>query len=134
MASIARSSASLRIFGDLEPDEISFLLGGQPTLSYRKGDEHHGVIKRKGAWIYEVPDSEPGDLDSQICEIFEFLTHDITIWLDLVESFEVDVFTGIFMEESEEGFTLKPATMALLTERQISIGFDIYAPENDELK
>ncbi len=128
MATIAKSTVSLRIFGDLEPDEISFLLSGQPTLSYRKGDELHGVLKRKGAWIYEVPDSEPGDIDAQIRDIFELLTHDLSIWLDLAESLKIDVFTGIFMEESGEGFTLQPATMALLTERQIPIGFDIYAP------
>jgi Domain of unknown function (DUF4279) len=132
MASIAKSAASLRIFGDLEPEEISFLLGEQPTLSYRKGEERHGVLKRKGAWLYQVPDAEPGDLDSQIRDIFERLTHDLTIWLDLAESFEIDVFAGIFMEEDMEGFTLKPETLVLLTERQISIGFDIYAPGTDE--
>ena len=40
MAAIARVRASLRVFGDtLEPEEVSALLGHEPTRFHRKGDK-----------------------------------------------------------------------------------------------
>ncbi|RWM35699.1 DUF4279 domain-containing protein [Mesorhizobium sp.] len=41
MAEIAQRSASLRFFGDdLDPAELTKLLGGEPTYAVRKGDFH----------------------------------------------------------------------------------------------
>jgi len=41
MAGISRTRASIRVFGeDLDPGEVSALLGEQPTHQSRKGDTH----------------------------------------------------------------------------------------------
>jgi len=43
----------------------------------------------------------------------------------------MDLFCGLFMKESSEGFSISPATLAMLGERGIELQFDIYAPINE---
>jgi uncharacterized protein DUF4279 len=68
MATISRTKASLRIFGDeLNPDEVTKLLGGSPTKTQFKGEE---IPLRKegkfrvaitGGWWLQSGESEPSN-------------------------------------------------------------------------
>ena len=133
MAVLSGSAASLRFFGDdLDPDELSRLLGCPPTKSERKGEEIVGKVTghkrtaRSGAWRLSVELREPGDFDGQISEIFERLTDDMSIWQDLTSRFRAYVFCGLFMEEGNEGISLSNETLQRLAERGLTIDFDIY--------
>ena len=71
MAQLHHSVAALSIFGDaLDPDHISRLLGGVPTVSFRKGDvkpsKTQNIVRKSGGWILNATDQEPGNLDKQI--------------------------------------------------------------------
>ena len=72
MAALARSKASLRIFGDnLIPDEVSGLLGCVPTEAWTKGQvEHSGsgraVVRKSGAWFLRVAEAEPENLNGHV--------------------------------------------------------------------
>ena len=94
MAVLSGSAASLRFFGDdLDPDELTHLLGCQPTKSEKKGEELFGkVTGRKriapsGGWWLRAERREHGDLDAQISEILDQLTDDMSIWQDLTSRF-----------------------------------------------
>jgi ribosomal protein L19 len=136
MAQLARSVATLRIAGDdLIPEEISSLLGSEPTFAQRKGEEiptKSGVrIAMFGHWRLKAKDAEPEDLDGQITELLSKLTQDVQIWQLLGKRFRIDLFCGWFMNESNEGVSISPATLRSLGERGIELGLDIYAPDTE---
>ena len=138
MAVLSGSAASLRFFGDdLDPDELTRLLGCQPTKSERKGEEIVGKVTgnkrtaRSGGWRLSAERREPGDFDAQISEIFDGLTNDMSIWQDLTSRFRADVFCGLFMEEGNEGISLSNETLQRLAERGLTIDFDIYASSDE---
>jgi len=133
LAQIGKTRASLRIFGDdLDPDEISTLLSAQPSLGTRKGETSVsksgvGQIASTGRWLLEVARSEPGDLDRQLVELLSPLTSDTAVWRSVAARFKADIFCGLLMEESNEGFELRPETLAMIGSRGLSLGFDIYS-------
>ena len=135
MAHLARARASLRLFGDdLQPTEISQLLGCMPTKSWPKGQVHvaepgREYIKKYGGWLLHASDKEPEDLDGQVSELLTKLTDDLSVWKTLAARFQVDLFCGWFMEGSNEGVSISPATMQVLGERHIELSLDIYAPD-----
>jgi len=140
MAQLHRSFATLRIFGDaLDPDEISNLVGSLPNLSYRKGQllnsKNHDIVRRTGGWHLNATTCEPGNLDAQVEEILVKTTRDLTVWARLNRDYKIDLFCGLFMEETDEGVELSAKTLLALGERGIKIGLCLYAPtENAEAK
>lgn len=133
MAHIQKSVASLRIFGDsLVPSEITRLLGCEPTESTQKGEaiqSHSGErIAKHGSWRLHAPPCEPENLDHQVSWLLSRLSNDLEVWRSLGKEFKIDLFTGLFMGSSNEGFSLSPATMLALGNRGIEIGFDVYDP------
>jgi len=135
MAAIDRSVASLRIFGDiLVPDDVSRILRASPSLSHMKGDARQSrsgakVVEKTGMWLLRCDDQEPKNLNLQVAQLFAGLTSDLAAWNALATDFEIDLFCGLFLRESNEGGTLSVATLKLLSERGVRIGFDIYGPE-----
>ncbi len=138
MAAVSKTRASLRIFGDdLDPDEISALLGAPPTLSGKKGEvrvDARGVERtaRTGRWLLQVTRRQPGDLDGQLVELLSPLTPDTGVWRSLVARFKADIFCGLFMDEGNEGLELRPETLEMIGSRGLSLGFDIYGGPLEE--
>jgi len=134
MATVNKSVASLRIFGhELIPENISACLGSRPSTSYRKGDveQLYGgreLTRKTGAWLLNADDCEPENLDGQITDLLGRLTPNLEVWKQLSQQFEIDLYCGLFMEKTNEGFSLSPTTLLALAERHIEFGIDIYAP------
>ena len=139
MPVIETSTATLRISGDsLVPAEITALLGASPTGAETKGDEIIGQrtgsrrIAKSGMWRLSVADREPEDMDRQIQELLSGLTSDLRVWEDLASRYEVDLFCGLFMGDTNDGLILSPASLLALGERRIALQLDIYAPTRSE--
>ena len=136
MAHLARSAATLRIAGDdLVPEEISALLGAEPTHAQCRGQKlpsRSGErIAKFGHWRLEAKDREPEDLNGQVKALLDQLTPDLEVWRTLSKRFEIDLFCGLFMNESNEGVGVSPSSLSLLGERGIELSLDIYAPTTD---
>jgi hypothetical protein len=138
MAVLSGSTASLRFFDDdLDPDELTKLLGCPPTKSESKGEEIVGKvtgqkrIARSGGWRLSAERREPGNFDDQISEILDQLTDDMNIWQNLTSRFRADVFCGLFMKEVNEGISLSNETLQRLAKRGLTIDFDIYDSSDD---
>ena len=135
MAHLARSKASLRIFGDdLNPDEVSHLLGCVPTEAWTKGqvkvfESGRDVVRKSGAWFLKATAAEPENLDRQVEELMAQMSSDLDIWSTITQKYEVDLFCGWFMEESNEGVSMSAHTLYLLGERGIELSLDIYGPD-----
>lgn len=139
MAALARAVATLRLFGDdLDPERVSELLGVSPTWSERKGDVTPSKspggarIARTGSWRLQAADSTGDNADRQISEILDQLTTDLDVWKSLAARFDVDLFCGWFLEESNEGVTLSSNTLLALGERGIELDVDIYGSGKDD--
>jgi hypothetical protein len=141
MAHLHQSVATLRISGeDLDPVEISALLGCTPTKSQRKGDVFTSKTTGKsrtekcGAWRLEASDREPEDLDGQIAELLGKLTPSLDTWRSIADRYDVILFCGFFMRETNEGVEISPASLAALGQRRIVLGLDIYSPTREDLE
>ena len=82
-------------------------------------------------WRLETKRYEPENLDKQISEIFSQLTPDLKIWKSLNEKFDIDLLCGIFMKEEMEGMELSPKSLQALGERGITLGLDVYGPDEN---
>ncbi len=132
MAALLKSAATLRISGDdLDPSKLSQLLGATPTLACVKGEPRKPggkVIARTGQWHLSAKDTEPADIDAQVAEILAQLPSDPDIWRSLAARYEIDLFCGWFMNESNEGVEISAETLSALGSRGIKLGVDLYGP------
>jgi hypothetical protein len=133
MASLDHTAASLRIFGDdLDPEELTRLLGHEPSVSELKGQEIVGKttgnirVARTGSWRLHASRQAPGDLDAQIVELLSKLSSDLSVWRGVSERFRMDLFCGLFLKGGNEGATISAKSLASLGNRGIELGLDIY--------
>lgn len=138
MAHLYKAVATLRIAGDdLIPSEVSKLLGAEPTLAREKGKEWltprgKSRIAAFGQWHLNASDTEPENIDAQVAELLGKLTSDLGVWSKLSTHFEIDLFCGWFMQESNEGVAISPQTLKALGERGIMLGIDLYGPDDQD--
>lgn len=133
MAHLDKSVMSLRIMSDtLVPEEITRLLGCEPTYSHAEGQitgrssTGKAIIKKGGMWSLEAKDRAPEAFDQQVEEILGKLPDDPGLWAHLAAHYQVDLFCGFFMRESNEGLTISARTLMALGQRGIELGVDIY--------
>ncbi len=138
MTHLSKSKVTLRIMGEeLIPDEISKLLGSDATHYYKKGDVFKSKstgnerIEKIGMWRIQATEQVPENIDAQILEIIKKLTNDLNVWKSLSSKYEIDLFCGLFMKESNEGLEISPSSLKILGERGILLALDIYDPDDD---
>jgi hypothetical protein len=127
---IDESSITLRFFGDdLDPDELTQLLGVEPSIAYRKGDilrgKQHDRIYDIGSWRLKGEKSEMG-LEDKINRLLDKLPSDLEMWNDLTRKFQVDLFCGLWMKRWNRCLDFEAVTLQRMAERGLSIGLDIY--------
>jgi hypothetical protein len=139
MSAVRESTATLRIFGDdLIPEEITKALGVRPTHATLKGEKRvvkssgREHIAKTGMWRLEAADRAPANLDERISEILSKIRCDTSVWRRISKRFRVNMFCGLFMNESNDGLEVSPATMAALGRLRIPLWFDIYAPLDEK--
>lgn len=134
LGEVSRSMASLRISGeDLDPDEITGLLGKAPDMIQRRGQPMRltrgrtgGAIMGFSSWSLQAEAASPSDLDLQVARILDGTTADMAVWTGIASRWKVDLFCGLFLETFNEGVTISPETLRGLGERGIELGLDIY--------
>ena len=136
MAALYRTAASLRVFGDdLEPEEVSRLLGCEPSAWERRGQRIIGGftgnvrIATTGSWRLSAVKRVPGNLDAQIDELLSKVSQDLGVWKDIADRFRVDLFCGLFMDGPIEGISVSASSLASLGSRGIELVLDIYGSE-----
>lgn len=134
MAAIARVRVSLRVFGDsLEPEEVSALLGRDPTRCHRKGDPlgSSGDVEPTGAWILDSPLPEKAEIEEHIETLLAPLSSDPDEWEQLSARFSASILCSAFMDQYNEGFELSPRAAQSVAERGLVIAFDLYSGDVD---
>ena len=128
---VDRACVSLRFFGDsLDPQELTRLLGCQPSSSRRKGDvipdERYHRVASTGNWLLNGELPKKTEINTQIVTLLAAVTSDLEVWRRLTKEFAADVFCGVFLDDCNRGFFLSTSAIQMLSERGIEINFDIY--------
>ena len=128
---------TLRIKGEtLDPEEITRLLGADPTRSRKKGDirphPRWHIEERAGSWQLESS-LEPGiALEQHINTLLDKVTSDLSVWTELAVRFGMDLYCGLFLDSWNRGLELSPETLQRITERHLTLGLDIYSDWTDD--
>jgi hypothetical protein len=126
------SRAALRISGEtLRPDQISALLGLEPSQSGVKGERfstRHSAVRRTSFWLLKSPLND----DLPLAEHLEWLLELIEPKLDLIgslaEKWRVDFFCGFSSENGQGGVTFEPSLLRRLAHLGIPLVLDLYPP------
>jgi hypothetical protein len=138
MSQIHHSAACLRLFAEhLEPDEITQILRCAPTGAQRTGEviryqSGRERVVKCGNWRLDAEPAEPEDVNGQVRWLLSQVESDLNVWKSLVQQFDVDIYCGLFMQGSNDGLSLAPDVMALLGERGIHLGIEIYSASGDD--
>jgi hypothetical protein len=127
------SRLTLGIHGeDLDPDEISRLLGCAPSRAHRRGDaRRRGPPWSTGAWLLSVEGQSPTGPEELVHLLLARLPADDGIWADLRSRFRLRLGFGIFTERWNRGFDLSADAVRRINALGAGLGFDIYANLED---
>lgn len=132
---VDESVATLAVYGkDLEPDDVTKILGIKPTRSFRRGHKR-GPNSRSiphGAWFLEIRGDAPEGPDAQLRNLLMRLPDSEDIWRELRSRYKVQIRFGIFMCDWNKGFNLAPDLIIRLAKMGIELDFDIYANGDEE--
>jgi Domain of unknown function (DUF4279) len=133
-----RATLCLRVCGDtLDPEEITRLLGRAPTGSQRKGQpvlSKSGEIKRiarTGSWLLDQAVRSDMTIEKEIESFLGSLPPEGQAWAAIEERYHVDLLCDVFVRGVNQGFELSPRVLAMLGQRGITLGVDIFC-EPDE--
>jgi hypothetical protein len=139
MPNIARSSATLRIFGDhLNREEITKTLGCEPTEDIQNGYKIEGRTRESKVlptrtWQLQITDRAPAHIDDQIDELLNLTSADPAVWRELASKYDVDLFCGLFANGlSQQDLLISARSLLALGERGIDISFDIYLSDDNK--
>ena len=117
---------------DLDPDEISRLLGCAPTSSHRRGEARRsGPPWAKGGWLLSVESKSPTGPDELVHLLLARLPTEPAVWADLGRRFQIQLSFGIFTERWNRGFELSADAVRRIDILGAGVGFDIYANLED---
>ena len=124
---------------DLDPDEVTRLLGVEPTGAQRRGEARGGPgsgpgAARTGSWRFTLPLSTDWTLVSGLEALLAGLPADRAVWNQLADRFAVTIVCALmFLGEWKRGAVLPPALLGELAARRIAIGLDLlYLKERAE--
>ena len=126
MPPIRGAGVTLLLLGEnLDPDEVSRLLGVNATSSNRKGEQIKGstVVSRNGRWLRALPDRSPGNLSEQVTEVFAGLSNDAAVWSHLAMQYHIELMCYLYPNNEPEQFALTVDTLSLLATRRAAIRF-----------
>ena len=124
----------LGIYGhDLQPEEISIVLGCSATSGHRRGDTRgSGPPFTQGAWILKVEGKAPVEPDKLVQGLLSRVLIEPITWEQLVAKYRIRLSFTLFVGAWTRGFELSPTTVERLARLGIVIGFSIYADDGEE--
>jgi hypothetical protein len=126
---VDESSATLAVYGEnLEPQDVTALLGVEPTRAFRKGDKQgpRSPAMPHGAWFLEVRGIAPAGPDTQLEILLSKLRAPGSVWRELNDRYTVQVRFAVHFEGWNKGFELNKNLTSRLADLGAGLTFDIY--------
>jgi hypothetical protein len=126
---VDETHVTLGVYGDdLDPDEISAVLGRAPTSAHRKGDVgKRGHVRRAGVWLLSLEGT--ADPEKLTRKLLDKLPTDERVWKRLAKRHEVQLRFGLFLERWNRGLDFTPELVVRMAKLHARINFDIYCPD-----
>jgi hypothetical protein len=129
--------ASLTILGEeVQPDEITRLLGVAPTRTHLRGEPRslHGKIAKlvwkDSLWLLTCPLTDDRDPAEHLIWLLDSVEPKLSVIKDLAAKFRVKVFCGFSSMNGQGGFTLAPITLQRLARLGVPFSLDLYPPDS----
>ena len=126
----------LAIYGEgLIPDEITALLGCQPTDSHIKGEKKgpRSPGYSTGAWFLKVRGEPPNTPEILTRKLLMMVPSSPEIWEQLKTRFDVQIRYGIHISGWNKGFGLPNDLIDRISVLRADVGFDIYSYEAEDV-
>lgn len=134
-----RARLCLRVCGDdLDPDEITRILGRASTRSQRKGQpvmSESGVMRRiarTGSWLLDQPVRGDSTIEEEIDTLLGSLPPEGQAWSTIGERYCVDLLCDVSVRGVNQGFEIEPRVMEMLAKRGITLGVDIFCVPDEQ--
>lgn len=127
---------------DLDPDEVTRLIGVEPDLTRRKGvrspapdgpwmssNRLSSTPARRGHWSIELcPEAAPGrDVEEAVAEVLERIAAVPTeAWRQASAGTLARVFVAVTLDAYNRGFGFKPDLLRRIADLGLALDFDIY--------
>lgn len=121
----------------LDKDEITKIIGVQPTKAWNQGEKHQVGNSKKtritewGKW-YLMSKRDSTDLNIKLKDLLGSLTSDLEKWNILTSKYESWIDIAGYMKNWNRGFSLKPDVLKMISDRNIEVVFDIYYDEEND--
>lgn len=120
----------LRFFGDeLDPEEVTELIGTQPTKAHRKGDPRDtkpSIHEQTGLWLLQR--QRTGETaDNEVMLLLDSLTPELSAWKSLANRFSAGIKVHLYLDRWCRETILSPETIVSLAERRLKLNIDIYS-------
>jgi len=127
---VDESSATLAVYGrDLEPDDVTSILGVQPTHSFRRGFKRgsRSPAKPHGAWFLEVRGGAPDGPGVQLETLLSKLPQSADVWRQLSARYTVELRMALHFQGWNKGFGFNKLVIERLAALGIDLEFELFA-------
>ena len=132
MKQILTTKASIRIQGDLDPDEISRKLAIVPTYTHRAGEsDRFGEVLRSNMWLLKSDLGNDKPLEQHVQSLFDKLRDKKPAIEKLRASCKLDVFCSV-TSTGQSGFSLTPNVLLNFSEYGFTLEVSIVAIDGDD--
>ncbi len=126
------TKASIRIQGDLDPDDISRMLAIVPTYTLRAGEsDRFGEVLRSNMWLLKSDVGNDKPLEQHIQSLFDKLRAKMPAIEKLRANYKLDVFCSV-TSTGQGGFSLNPNVLLNFSEYGFTLEVSIVAIDGDE--
>ena len=126
---VDKTDVCLAVYGDnLNPDEVTRLLGCEPSDSHRRGEKMKRGISawHKGAWLLSEQGKTPPE--ELTVKLLDRLPSDERIWKRLAKQHDLQLRFGLFLDRANRGLDLSPGLVTRISRMHAVVVFDIYVP------
>jgi hypothetical protein len=131
-----RINATLRVHGrNLDPDDVTRLLGIQPKKCWRRGDRptlQSSVPAKFGMWQFDVGEQAPRCFEDVAWRLLESLPSDLSRWHQLAARYHTDLWCGLYLDGWNDMFSVEDKLVQALADRRLATVFDVYESEDAE--
>ena len=124
---------------DLNPDEITSLLGVRPTTQHKRGepvfnkDHTRKRLPKFGRWSLGLESSETDEWDTNeaVKQLIARFPTDPTVWGAISERAKIRLTLALFLENFNQGFSIDPDVLRWLADRNVALDIDIYEGDRE---
>ncbi len=132
---VDENTVTLAVYGEeLEPVEVSRLLGRDPSEAHRRGEVRREGMQPypRGAWMLQARGKDPLGPQQLTERLLASVSDSPEVWRGLGERFDLQLRFGIFQACWNRGFDISNELLAHLSSLGLRLVFDIYCDGEEE--